>query len=538
MRKYNLLLIMFLSSIVCVGQTNPAIIKWLQNTTVTGSYYMSGNPTAISNNILVNCQEVSYSAHFAYIKTKGIPSYPTGPFQDGNPSIASDQNAIFKIPLNPVQNTGTPTSTVGGNIGVFINGVALFDYRDGVAWNNNTSALCGGPGNPPCPGGPMATQAWNRDAVRAEKPGFDCSKGHPAMGNYHHHQNPSAFKLDLNVISTICNLYDADGLYVIDSMQHSPLIGFAYDGFPIYGAYGHKNADGTGGITRIKSGYQLRNITTRTNGPAVSATYPLGYFREDYEYIPHAGQDDYLDVHNGRVCKTPDYPDGIYCYFATVDAQWNSAYPYAVGPTFYGVYANRKVTAISEAVTIYTPSVVPVKILHFFGEISNNAAVLNWQTTNEINSREFIIERSTDGLHFENIGIVAATGNNLQNSRYSFIDNNIPAGRLFYRLKTLDHDGKSDYSTVITLSYSKDRFTFYVLPNPASDLIAVQFKGLLELDTEVKLYNMEGKLIQQTNINKGQTIAYFNIETLYAGTYIVRIQNNAVSESHKVIVQK
>ena len=54
-------------------------------------------------------------------------------------------------------------------------------------------------------------------------------------------------------------LYDADGLYVIDSTQHSPLIGFAYDGFPIYGAYGYKNTDGTGGVARIKSGYSLKN---------------------------------------------------------------------------------------------------------------------------------------------------------------------------------------------------------------------------------------------------------------------------------------
>jgi hypothetical protein len=202
---------------------------------------------------------------------------------DGNPSLATSQNAIFKMPLNPAQNTGTATATSGGNIGIFINGVALFDYRDGVAWNTNANALCGGPGNPPCPGGPTAAMSWNRDAIPAEKAGFDCSKGHPAMGNYHHHQNPSAFKLDLTVISNVCDLYDADGLYVIDSTVHSPIIGYAYDGFPIYGAYGYANTDGTGGITRIKSGYQLRNITTRTvwadgtdvpDGPIISTTYP------------------------------------------------------------------------------------------------------------------------------------------------------------------------------------------------------------------------------------------------------------------------
>lgn len=527
-----------MAGLTSFAQTNPAIIKWLQNTTQTGTYYVSGNSNLITNNILVNCQEVSYSANFAYIKTSGVPAYPTGPFQDGNPSNATNQNAIFKMPLNPVQNTGTATATTGGNIGIFINGVALFDYRDGVAWNNNTQALCGGPGNPPCPGGPMATQAWNRDAIPAERAGFDCAKGHPAMGNYHHHQNPSAFKLDLNVISTICNLYDADGLYAIDSNSHSPLIGFAYDGFPVYGAYGYKNTDGSGGIARIKSSYQLRNITTRTNGPVVSTTYPLGYFREDYEFISHTGEEDYLDVHNGRVCKTPDYPDGIYCYFATVDANWNSAYPYVVGPTFYGVSTNRKVASITEPVTIYTPIVLPINLLYFSGRIDNINVLLNWQTNSEINSSHFIIERSTDGLHFQNAGRVTASGNTTQNFRYSFTDKNIPAGKLFYRLKQVDRDDRFAYSNIIALRKKENSFDFNVLPNPASDLIAVQYKGLLGENTDVKLYNVEGKLIQQTKMGKGQTIAYFNIETLYAGTYIVNIQNSVSNESHKVIVKK
>ena len=349
------------------AQTNPAITQWLQNNSVMGSHYVNGNSTLIPDNVLANVQTVQYSTNFSYISTKGIPAYPTGPFLDGNPSLATSQNAIFKFPLNPVQNTGTATATTGGNIGVFINGVALFDYRDGVAWNTATNALCGGPGNPPCPGGMGAAMPWNRDAIPAEKAGFDCSKGHPAMGNYHHHQNPSAFKLDLMVISTVCNLYDADGLYVIDSTQHSPLIGFAYDGFPIYGAYGYKNADGTGGIVRINSSYKLRNITVRTHwadgtdvadGPAVNATYPLGYFREDYEYIPTSvATPDFLDVHNGRFCITPEYPNGIYGYFATVNANWNSAYPYVVGPTFYGTKTAVKVTSISEPVTTYTPNV-------------------------------------------------------------------------------------------------------------------------------------------------------------------------------------
>ncbi|ASS50312.1 MAG: hypothetical protein A3D31_12150 [Candidatus Fluviicola riflensis] len=395
---------------------SPAITSWLINTTnATGSHYVSGNGTPISDATLANVQTVQYSANWVYVSTKGIPTYPTGPFLDGNPSLATSQNAIFKFPLSPVENTGTPTATTMGNIGVFINGVALFDYRDGVSWKNSTGALAGGPL------GGTGDGVWNRDAVVAEMEGFDCSKGHPAMGNYHHHQNPSAYNLDLTVISDICDIYAADGLYAINGSVHSPLIGFAYDGFPIYGAYGFKNTDGTGGIVLINSGYQLRNITTRTvyadgtdvtDGPPVNATYPLGLFREDYEFVTHV-EPEYLDEHNGRFCVTPEYPLGTYCYFATVDENWNSAYPYAVGPTFYGVKTAAKVPSISETVTTYDPSaagldenvsvsfnVFPnpsadVVIVQAFGAHSSDIAVELWDMNGKLIQTQTILQGST-----------------------------------------------------------------------------------------------------------------------------------------------
>ncbi|MDH4404189.1 MAG: T9SS type A sorting domain-containing protein, partial [Flavobacterium sp.] len=69
---------------------------------------------------------------------------------------------------------------------------------------------------------------------------------------------------------------------------------------------------------------------------------------------------DYLDVHNGRFCKTPQYPNGTYCYFTTVDQNYNSTYPYVVGPYYYGVKSASNmnaptVTPITETVLTYNP---------------------------------------------------------------------------------------------------------------------------------------------------------------------------------------
>lgn len=447
MKKTTLFSVILLSAGLMQAQLSPAITSWLQNTTETGSYYMANNSTAIDNNILVNCQQVEYSTDFVYVTATGIPAYPTGPFQDGNPSQASDQNAIFAIPLTPIENTGTKTATSGGNIGIFINGVALFDYRDGVAWNPTTNALCGGPGNPTCPGGPMASQDWNRDAVPAEKLGFDCAKGHPANGNYHHHQNPSAFKLDINVTSDVCNLYDADGLYILDSAAHSPLIGYAYDGFPIYGGYGYANVDGTGGIARMKSSYSLSSNTTRANGPDVDATYFNGYFREDYEFVSSTAED-YLDEHNGRFSVTPEYPNGTYAYFATVNTDWTSAYPYVVGPTFYGEATNRSVTTIPAGSTVYTAS------------------------TDGISQEEF------EGLQIS------------------------------------------------------------VFPNPASDLVAIQIARVAHEALEVELMDITGRLVSKTVIREGSTIAYFELQTVYEGTYLIKISGGGNTNIRKIIINK
>ena len=114
MHQFNRLLIIAVCSLFAsnvFAQIEPAITSWLQNTTEVGSYYMQGNSTAISNNILVNAQSVDYSNDWVYVTTNGIPSYPTGPFLDGNPSQAESQSAIFKIPLVPSMNSGTLTAT-------------------------------------------------------------------------------------------------------------------------------------------------------------------------------------------------------------------------------------------------------------------------------------------------------------------------------------------------------------------------------------------------------------------------------------------
>jgi len=262
------------------------------------------------------------------------------------------------------------------------------------------------------------------------------------MGNYHHHQNPSAFDMDLNVVSSICNLYDADGLYAIDSTQHSPLIGFAFDGFPIYGAYGYLNTDGSGGVTRIRSSYELKTSRGSGNTPS-EVTWPLGYFKEDYQYLNQSGSE-YLDEHNGRFCVTPEYPSGTYAYFATVDENWNSQYPYVVAPTYYGQVNGGEVNSVPNGATVYTSSI-------------------------GINTME------------------------------------IPEMKIF--------------------------------PNPASELLTVQVRGLLDHSLTIKIVDLSGRIIATNTIYAGQTIGFFETDVLYNGAYFLEISNGKALVRKKILIQ-
>ena len=90
------------------------------------------------------------------------------------------------------------------------------------------------------------------------------------------------------------------------NLQHSPILGFAYDGNPIYGPYGYDKPEG-GPIRRMTSSY----TNNPTVNPQLRPPQQQGYFTNDYLYD---GSGD-LDEHNGRFCVTPQFPDGTYAYF-------------------------------------------------------------------------------------------------------------------------------------------------------------------------------------------------------------------------------
>ena len=122
--------------------------------------------------------------------------------------------------------------------------------------------------------------------------------------------------------------------------KHSPIIGWAYDGNPIYGPYGYTQKTG-GTVIQLKSGYK-ENAGARVNRPPTTV-FPEEFFVEDFEWS-YSTDDGVLDKSNGRFCVTPEYPNGTYAYFATFDSDVEGtgpfvdykkpAFPYLIGDSF------------------------------------------------------------------------------------------------------------------------------------------------------------------------------------------------------------
>ena len=140
----------------------------------------------------------------------------------------------------------------------------------------------------------------------------------------------SATNLQYSVLGYAGKIQTSFGDTVTSPQVHSPIIGWAYDGNPIYGPYGYSESNNNSSLSRVlNSGYSL-NSSLIVNRPSTTV-FPAGFFVEDYVY-DNSGD---LDENNGRFCKTPDFPNGVYAYFASVsNINQKPVYPYFIGDTY------------------------------------------------------------------------------------------------------------------------------------------------------------------------------------------------------------
>jgi hypothetical protein len=188
-------------------------------------------------------------------------------------------------------------------------------------------------------------------------------------------------------------------------------------------------------------------------------------------------------------------------------------------------------------------SVLANNLIDFRGTLDNYQAKLKWTVTDNQQIKQFVLERSTDGIHF-----VAVTGVNASAQdgtvAYSANDELVKSGAsaVFYRLRMLSTEGAARYTRIIRLSVNQTGKTgISVSPNPAKAFMQVNISSSSEKTVRLAIYDMNGKQLRtvQTLIQKGNSaISIPNTEKWQRGMYVVRVQLDQEVFTEKFILTK
>lgn len=181
--------------------------------------------------------------------------------------------------------------------------------------------------------------------------------------------------------------------------------------------------------------------------------------------------------------------------------------------------------------TSWNDGPLPVEFNSFSGMAADNANILSWSTSSEINNRGFEIERSENAQDFETIGFVKGAGNSQKLVQYNFVDKTINNKTNFYRLKQIDFDGSIEYSEIISI-YNNNS-SILITPNPFNNQISINSLGENKLIT-AEIIDLSGrtKMSLQGLINSD---IIFNTEELTTGVYFLRISDGERTETKRII---
>jgi hypothetical protein len=206
----------------------------------------------------------------------------------------------------------------------------------------------------------------------------------------------------------------------------SNIIGWAYDGNPIYGPYSYSNPKDSNSIPkRLISGYVLNssNIIDRPN------SFSSGFFVEDYQYT-NSGD---LDENNGRFGKTPEFPDGVYAYFSTLDISSNPTFPYFIGNR-YRSNTIKENSTLNQKFDFNNSNLLRNTLPY---KVSDDYAKNDFiNEVNQITEQEAIVESVSEGF-VNGFDIVNSGSNYKVNDVLNFDDNNTSGGGLISRVSSI-----------------------------------------------------------------------------------------------------
>ena len=188
-------------------------------------------------------------------------------------------------------------------------------------------------------------------------------------------------------------------------------------------------------------------------------------------------------------------------------------------------------------------SLVPVELSSFTANANNNKVFLRWRTETELNNYGFEIERSVDNNSWNKIAFVEGNGNSNSTKKYLYIDNFPPFGKVYYRLKQIDNDGKFEFSNVINvdLNVSSSVVLHQNYPNPFNPTTTIEYSLPTNSYVSLKVYDLLGReVITLKNEHQvaGKYSVKFNGSNLASGIYIYVMTADNVIVSKKMSILK
>jgi len=187
-------------------------------------------------------------------------------------------------------------------------------------------------------------------------------------------------------------------------------------------------------------------------------------------------------------------------------------------------------------------STLPVKLASFTATLGkNNKADLKWTTASEINVSHFVVERSTDGANYNEAGVVFAYGNATDKTNYSFSDNlsNIQSGVVYYRLRSVDLDGKGMYSETRIIKIGKQAenvITITAFPNPVTNEVRIAIPAEWQnKKVNYEVLNANGQVAKKTETASSSQVESINTSNLSRGFYVVRVSCEGQTAQQKIV---
>jgi len=207
---------------------------------------------------------------------------------------------------------------------------------------------------------------------------------------------------------------------------------------------------------------------------------------------------------------------------------WSSLLKWCAAGTTFGVSSSENCSGATD-VCAFAP--LPIELTYFDAYHLKSENILKWETASESNSDHFNIDKSDDGINWKTIGSVAAQGNSIVNTEYSFVDQNQTIGLKYYKLTEISQSGSTNYSKVLSLM-SQSHSDLIYFPNPTNDYITVQLDEGHDYNS-VRVVDAAGRELKTIEIGDAYT---FDIQLPdQNGLYFLKAEGEGITTTYTLI---